>query len=449
MNRITKLSLIGLSVLSASCGGGSGGSTTTPPPVIVVNNPPVVSQANANQSATVGQAFSYDVTQGGTVFTDADGNTLAYSISYSPDANGLSDTNGIISGTPVNTGTYTITVSASDGNGGTMTDIFDLIVSAATVSTKPNILLIISDDQGVDSSAQYALSSDAPNTPILDGLAQNGFVFNNAWVYPVCSPTRASMITGKYGLRTSVFEPGDELDVSETVLHSFLASDSGTSDYATALVGKWHLSRGSVQPSDHGISHFAGITGGGVGDYYSWPLNVNGNTTTSTNYATTELTDQAINWVGAQSDPWFLWLAYNAPHTPFHLPPQNLHSPNLPGGQTDIDNNSRDYYRAAIEAMDTEIGRLLDALPADVRNNTVILFVGDNGTPGAARDQAVYANPTKGSLSEGGVCVPMIVSGAGVARTNEREEALVNGSDFFTTIAELAGSTTISQYDIL
>ena len=166
-----------------------------------------------------------------------------------------------------------------------------------------------------------------------------------------------------------------------------------------------------------------------------------------TSYVTTELTDQALDWISGQTQPWFVWLAYNAPHSPFHLPPAALHTQNLSGDPADIAANERAYYLAAIEAMDTEIGRLLQTLPADQRNNTVIIFVGDNGTPNQIRDQAVFPNGAKGSLTEGGVKVPMIVSGAGVTRQGERESSLINNTDFYATIADLAGSPTTEIHD--
>ena len=124
----------------------------------------------------------------------------------------------------------------------------------------------MSDDHGQDSSAQYALSSDLPVTPTLDNLAASGLVFDNIWVNPVCSPTRAAILSGQYGIRTGVVSVGDPFPVTETPLHAFLENDPVASSYATALIGKWHLGGGQTGPNDLGISHFAGIVGGGVND---------------------------------------------------------------------------------------------------------------------------------------------------------------------------------------
>ena len=117
-------------VLISGCGG-SGGATSTINPPVAVNQAPVISTANTDQSATVGIAFEYDATQGGGVFSDADGDALSFTVSYSPSANGLSDSAGVISGTPIAEGTTTVTITASDGNGGSVSDSFDVVVESA------------------------------------------------------------------------------------------------------------------------------------------------------------------------------------------------------------------------------------------------------------------------------------------------------------------------------
>ncbi|MEZ4920337.1 MAG: sulfatase-like hydrolase/transferase [Saprospiraceae bacterium] len=122
--------------------------------------------------------------------------------------------------------------------------------------------------------------------------------------------------------------------------------------YATALVGKWHLSGNdaSVNPESFGIDYYAGLIRGAVDDYYQWQLTEDGTGSMQTGYCTEVFTDLSIDWIKAQSKPWFLWLAYNAPHTPFHVPPGNMHSQgNLPPYTNGLD--PMPYYMAAIEAM--------------------------------------------------------------------------------------------------
>ena len=437
------LSLLASSALILNgCGGGGNSSAPAPaptPPPTSVNIAPVVASPNANQTALIGTAFEYDATQNGATFSDADGDALSYTVSFESAANGLTASGGIISGTPSQTGRLTLIITADDGNGGEVSDEFDIVINSGEPSGKPNILFVITDDQGKDASAEYSLSSDVPLTPNFSALATAGIIFDNLWVSPSCSPTRAALISGKYGHQTNVLAPGHALPTSEIVLQSFLKTEAATSDYNSALIGKWHLGGNAGVPNNFGIDYFAGITGGGVQDYFDWDLNINGTTTTSTNYVTSELTDQAIDWVSAQSQPWFLWLAYNAPHTPFHLPPADLHARNLSGTQADINANSRAYYLASIEAMDTEFGRLMDSLSEETRENTIVIFIGDNGTPRDVKDQSVLQNGNKGTLFQGGVNTPMFVSGAGITRQGEREAAMVTHTDFFPTIVELAG----------
>lgn len=438
-----------MAAICVACGGGGGGGGSAPVvvPPVSTNSAPRVSMANSDQNATAGSVFSYDATQSGTTFTDADGDSLTFSVEFSSSGSGLSADNGMISGTPASTGTITVTITASDGNGGQVSDVFDIVVDAESTSNKPNIVFVITDDQGKDASAEYDLSLDLPSTPNLSALANNGVIFDNLWVSPTCSPTRAALISGKYGHETNVLSPGDPLPAQEVILQSFLKSDSATSDYASALIGKWHLGGGQSGPNDFGLDYFAGIIGGGVSDYFNWNLNINGTTASSTNYTTTELTSLAIDWVDDQTQPWFLWLSYNAPHTPFHLPPASLHGRSLSGTQADINANPREYYLASIEALDTEFGRFWDSLSPAEQDNTIVIYIGDNGTPGQVIDRSVQQRGNKGSLYQGGVNTPMFVSGAGVTRIGEREGALVTHTDFFPTIVELAGGTLSSYQD--
>lgn len=309
----------------------------------------------------------------------------------------------------------------------------------------PNILLVIADDMGLDATPGYAIGDQKPNMPYLTSMIESGLRFTNMWSAPLCTPTRSTILTGKYGFRTNVLQVGDELSISEMSIHRYL-SESNLS-YEQALIGKWHLSNDPNHPNNIGIDYYAGSLGGGLRSYSNWSLTINGETTTSRNYNTTALTDLAIDWVSDQTEPWFLWLAYNAPHTPFHLPPSNLHfQGDLPSDEASIDQNPLPYYLAMIEAMDTEMGRLLESLPADVRENTVVIFIGDNGTPNQVA-QEYRSNRVKGTLYQGGINVPMIVSGKGVTRSNETEDALLNTTDLFATIAEIAGSADSEIHD--
>ena len=319
-----------------------------------------------------------------------------------------------------------------------------------TLDEHPNILLVISDDLGLDASSGYQVGTDLPVTPTLDALAANGLIFDNAWSSPLCSPTRATILTGRYGIRTRVLAPSDQISLMETSLQSFI--DTNVPDtYSHAVIGKWHLAGpdngGNDNPNLMGISHYAGLLRGGVQDYFDWEMVENGRESRSNVYTTTAFVDLAIDWIAEQEEPWFTWLAFNAPHTPFHLPPLELHDrDDLSPDEQDISRDPRPYYLAAIEAMDRELGRLLGSFSDDTRANTIIIYMGDNGTPrrvvqGHGRLHA------KGSVYEGGVAVPMIISGRGVTRAGERENALVSSVDLFATIADLAGTDTAEFND--
>ncbi len=312
---------------------------------------------------------------------------------------------------------------------------------------KNNVLLIIADDMGLDASIGYNIGSKKPNMPNLEKLINSGLKFNNVWANPVCSPTRSTIITGKYGYRTSVLTVDNSLSTSETSLFKYLKENS---DYNSALIGKWHL---SGKPPDHnhprnmGIDYYAGIIGGGIQNYSSWSFSKNGNTSQSTEYSTTKLTNEAIDWINKQDSSWFLWLAYNAPHTPFHIPPQNLHSQGqLDSNSSSIDANPLPYYLAMIESIDTEMGRLTESINEEVFNNTTIIFIGDNGTPNQVAQQ-FNSRRVKGTLYKGGINVPMIISGNQVSRKNEEENALINTTDLFTTISELCGINNLNMND--
>ncbi len=309
-------------------------------------------------------------------------------------------------------------------------------------ATPPNILFIISDDLGLDASNQFPRTLDGPTTPVLDSLANSGLVFDNAWAMPSCAPTRATLLTGEFGITNGVPATPGRLDLGAQILQRVIEENT---DYATAVFGKWHLAQGNTEPNhpnDLGVGHYAGNLAGNVGNYFNWDLTTNGVVSVETEYNTTKLTSLAIDWINQQTTPWFAWMAYIAPHSPFHLPPENLQSSGLPGGQADINANERAYFLAAIEAMDAEIGRLIDSLPDDQRDNTVVIYMGDNGTPRSIIDTRVFATThAKSSLYQGGVGIPMTVWGAGVTRAGERENALVNTTDLFATVTELTGIT--------
>lgn len=310
--------------------------------------------------------------------------------------------------------------------------IFICSYHAFAQSSQPNILLIIADDLGTDVLNGYDVPGNKPVTPHLDSLRESGVNFTNCWASPQCTPTRAVIMSGKFGIKTGVMDPPGPLDIEHTSIFNRVKADPNI-DYNMAVIGKWHLAGAGNnldQPAEHGVDHYEGLFSSGVEDYYNWEKVTNGETETITEYTTSHLTDAAIDWIGAQDEPWFLWLAHAAPHSPLQTPPDGLYT-------TDPQNNRTTYY-AMIEAMDHEIGRLLDSMEPAVRENTVIFFIGDNGTPTSTSPYFPRGHG-KSSIYEGGVRVPFFATGKGISRANVNDEVLVQATDLHSTILNLMG----------
>lgn len=304
----------------------------------------------------------------------------------------------------------------------------------------PNILLIIADDLGKDALNGFSEGSIKPSTPHIDALRTSGISFINFWSYPTCSPTRSSILTGKYGYSTGVKWAGDVLSQSEVSLQRYINQETNNR-YATSIVGKWHLSgnQTSINPESFGIDYYAGLFRGEPQSYYNWQLTEDEQNNFESEYTSIKFTDLAIDWINQQDSPWFIWLAYNAPHTPFHVPPLEMHSQgNLPEYMDGID--PIPYYMAAIEALDFQIGRLLENIPQNELDNTTIIFMGDNGSPNEVAQFPYMSSTAKGTLYQGGINTPLFISGNGVTRNGEDENP-VTSTDLFATIAEISGVT--------
>lgn len=325
------------------------------------------------------------------------------------------------------------------------------IVCAQAATAAPNILLVIADDMGVDASPCHPEGMSDVRMPVLAQLCKTGMVFDNTYAAPLCSPTRAAIMTGRYGSRTGVGGVVSKSNPATLSDSEFTLFDGmKTAGYATALIGKWHLSakRSDLShPKRLGVEYHFGPTSGGTKDYFNWAGAEQGSRVTVDGYITSDLTDKAIAWTRQQDKPWFLWLAYTAPHTPFHAPPQDLHSfGNLTTNSKTIRRDPRKHYFAALEALDTELGRLLAGMDRAERANTVVAFIGDNGTPGQLTRRSGTTGRSKGSLHDGGTRVPLIVGGPGVVQG--RSNALVNATDLFATLLAFAGQPSRAEDSI-
>jgi len=348
-------------------------------------------------------------------------------------------------------------------------------VPVAPGKRPPNILLIIADDVGVDQVQAYGEDPSSARTPNIDALASRGVLFRNVWSNPVCSSTRATILTGRYGFRTGVgfvARAGADLRDRETTLAELLLRHPRTA-YGTAAFGKWHLTAGRSWETDDrrlaaplraGFTVYRGVFKNILESYVHWhevsatklasgKLSVSGGQFNSS-YNTSEIVDQTGRWIRQvearrPEAPWFVWLAFNAAHPPFHRPPSGLHRRDLGDPALTCRNpppfeqpeNLRPCYQAMIEAMDTEIGRLLDhELSSRSLARTTVIFVGDNGSVKEAMTDPRVAVRAKGTPYERGINVPLVVAGAGVGSDIGREsDVLVNTTDLFATVLELAG----------
>ncbi|MGQ0552682.1 MAG: sulfatase-like hydrolase/transferase [Planctomycetota bacterium] len=309
-----------------------------------------------------------------------------------------------------------------------------------------NVLLIIADDVGVDLIGAYGEHPDPANTPQLDALAQSGILFRNAWSMPSCSPTRSSILTGRYpyqtGIGRAIWPPTDqvELALAEQSIPELLGPA-----WNTAAIGKWHMHADQISGLQHpllqGFDHHWGpawnLPDSSPNSYYFYDKVVDGVNVYTTNYATTETVNDALLVIDEFGDeqPWFVWLAFNTSHTPWHTPPTSLQNYSCPHNPED---DKPEVGRAMTMAMDSEIGRLLAQMDPAVLAETVVIFVGDNGTHKDATTPPFDKDHAKATIYEGGINVPLIIAGAGVAAGAE-SAALVDITDIFATVLDLGG----------
>lgn len=320
----------------------------------------------------------------------------------------------------------------------------------AAAAPPRNLLLVVLDDVGADKIGAYGHPGAGP-TPTLDAIAAAGVSFRRAWAMPVCSPTRASLLTGRLPGRTGVgisvnwlgnngaFSPDGVAEVT-------LADVLSTRGYRCVHVGKWHLAQKNdadawTSPISWGFQEHRGLpanpgVGGGTG-YKAWIQNTAtaaGSThAVETGYITTRQVDDALDVIeDAGATPWFVMLALSAAHKPLDKPPAHLHTQGSLAGASDPES-----FRAVLEAADTELLRLFTTIRPETLARTWVIVLGDNGCPATVTAPLVPDFKAKGSTYEPGVRVPFMVWGPGVAPG--WSDALVSVTDVFATAAELLG----------
>lgn len=310
----------------------------------------------------------------------------------------------------------------------------------------PNIVFILADDLGVNDLGAYGRKEH--RTPNLDRLAAEGLRFTTAYVAsPICSPSRAAIMTGRAPARLhlTTYIPGRPDTSSQKLLHpamrqhlpleeTTLAEQLRDAGYATAAIGKWHLGGAGFAPHDQGFDvHYAGQpttkasdTEGGKGEY--------------------DLTREAVRFIDANRErPFFLYLAHNNPHIPYgsakpHLIEAHRHA-------------FDPAYAATLETLDDSVGRLLAHLDAaGLRERTVVIFTSDNGglhVPEGPHARVTHNAPFragKGYVYEGGLRVPLIVHGPGLAKQRVIDTPMVN-ADWLPTLVDIGGARPARDLD--
>ena len=350
-----------------------------------------------------------------------------------------------------------LTYMVTDGFGGTATGKINLARHLAPWQTKRhNILLLIADDFGIDNLSIYNTNPAAslPSLPNITSLGQSGIAFTHFYARPSCSQSRAAIITGRDSFRNDVGVALGSVPLRTNEYTLPRAFTTNAPEYGLASFGKYHLSPTTDLNSPWttaGWTNYAGFFSPQVSSYFNWTKISNGVSLNTTVYSTSDQVNDATNFITAQgTNRWFVWLAFNAPHLPRHLPPTNLlTSPQylaLSGTTADISAKGRLYYEAIAQALDSEIGRLLKSVDT---NDTDIIFIGDNGTEIDVqqlpfKNAAVPATTTgnghaKFTIYEGGSRTPLFITGPDVVSPGRYNETLVNEPDLWATIQELAG----------
>jgi arylsulfatase A-like enzyme len=320
---------------------------------------------------------------------------------------------------------------------------------ARAADVKPNILVILADDLGY-ADVGFQGCKDIP-TPHLDALARGGVRCTNGYVsHPFCSPTRAGLMTGRYQQRfghenNPAYLPDDPkvgLPVDQVTLAQVLKA----AGYATGGVGKWHLgAHPKFHPTARGFDEWFGFAGGGHvylpnakgGREYTIPLQRNRRNVDEKEYLTDAFSREAAAFINRHKGrPWFLYLAYNAVHTPLQAPPRYLDR------VKHIPDETRRKYAALAVALDDGVGRVLKTLRAQgLERKTLVFFLSDNGGP--VRVTHSSNGPLrghKGQVFEGGIRVPFVVAWPGRLPAGKTFDEPVCSLDVFATAAALAGA---------
>jgi arylsulfatase A-like enzyme len=339
-----------------------------------------------------------------------------------------------------------------------------VLIGPALADERPNVVLIFTDDQGMHDVGCYG--SEIP-TPNIDSLARDGMKFNSWYVASsICTPSRYGLLTGRMPSRSqdrllhALMFLGDRdkqrgIQRGEVTFPAVLQKNG----YRTALVGKWHLGHGapSFLPTRHGFSSFYGHTAGCI-DYFTMRYGIQPDwyrdekQIDEGGYATGLITDEAVRFVKQQKgeSPFYLHLAYNAPHFGKGWDAQNRRVVNImqphPADMSrvaGIKDVMRRQFAAMVVALDDGVGRVLQAIDdAGLRKNTIVIFMTDHGGDPAYGGSNVPYRGDKATLYEGGIRVPCLMRWPGRVKAGSTSNAVCSALDLFPTLCHLSGIDT-------
>jgi len=310
-------------------------------------------------------------------------------------------------------------------------------------SKKPNIILIMADDQGWgDLSVNGNTNLSTPN---IDALATNGATFENFFVQPVCSPTRAELLTGRYSTRLGVYRTsagGERMNLSETTIAEIL-KDTG---YQTAAYGKWHNGmQPPYHPNSRGFDDYYGFTSGHWGNYFSPMLEHNGKIVKGNGFLVDDLTNHGLDFIEKnQEQPFFLYLPLNTPHSPMQVPDKywdDFKDKHLEMKYHGEEAENENFTRAAlamVENIDYNVGRVTGKLKElKLEENTIVIYLSDNGPNGWRYNGGMRGR--KGSTDEGGVRSPFFIQWKNKIQAGKEISQIAGTIDLLPTLVNLTG----------
>ena len=316
-------------------------------------------------------------------------------------------------------------------------------VALGAETRKPNVVVILSDDQAWGDLS--VTGNKNLSTPNIDSLARDGAMFDRFFVCPVCSPTRAEFLTGRYHSRggvRGVSEGLERLNLDErTIADTFKANG-----YATGAFGKWHNgSQAPYHPNSRGFEEYYGMTAGHWPNYFDTILDHNGSFTKGKGYVVDDLTDHAMTFMEKnKTKPFFCYLPYNSPHSPMQVPDKYWEKfshmdpvmKNADPAQEDLG-----MTRAALamcENIDWNVGRVLKKLDdLKLATDTIVLYFSDNGPASARWNGGMRGR--KGSTDEGGIRSPLMIRWPGHIAGGTKVTQIAGAIDLLPTLANLAG----------